>query len=278
VKASEPKSSGSEGARFSAWYAGRMIRVCLAGVTGWVGQPLAAAIEAAEDLELVAVVARRARGERLGRLTISGSVEEALATPSDVFVDYTSAGAVKEHVLAAVRAGRHVVVGSSGLSDDDFREIDQAARNASVGVLAVGNFAITAALLQRFAVEAARHLSSWEIIDSAYEGKMDAPSGTARELAWRLSEVRAPDVGVPMEKTVGDVAARGAAVNQSRIHSIRLPGYTIGVEVRFGQQNERLTLSYDGGPGATPYVAGTLLAIRRVREFTGVVRGMDRIL
>ncbi|WP_205519491.1 4-hydroxy-tetrahydrodipicolinate reductase [Pyxidicoccus caerfyrddinensis] len=250
----------------------------LAGVTGWVGQPLAAAIEAAADLELVAVVARRARGERLGKLTISGSVEEALATPADVFVDYTSAAAVKENVLAAVRAGRHVVVGSSGLSDDDFREIDPAARSAGVGVLAVGNFAITAALLQRFAVEAARHLSSWEIIDSAYEGKMDAPSGTARELAWRLSEVRAPDVEVPVEKTVGDVAARGAAVNQSRIHSIRLPGYTIGVEVRFGRQHERLTLSYDGGPGATPYVEGTLLAIRRVREFTGVVRGMDRLL
>ncbi|WP_253986574.1 4-hydroxy-tetrahydrodipicolinate reductase [Pyxidicoccus xibeiensis] len=255
-----------------------MIRVCLAGVTGWVGQPLAAAIEAAEDLELVAAVARRARGEPLGRLTISGSVEEALAVPSDVFVDYTSAAAVKDNVLAAVRAGRHVVVGSSGLTDEDIREIDGAARSARLGVLAVGNFAITAALLQRFAIEAARHLPSWEIIDSAYAGKMDAPSGTARELAWRLSEVRPPEVEVPVEKTVGDAAARGAAVNQSRIHSVRLPGYTIGLEIRFGQQDERLTLAYDGGPGATPYVAGTLLAIRRVREFTGVIRGMDRLL
>lgn len=255
-----------------------MIRICVAGVTGWVGQPLAAAIEAAEDLELVAAVARRAQGAPLGRLTISGSVEEALAVPSDVFVDYTSAVAVKPHVLAAVGAGRHAVVGSSGLTEEDLREIDTAARSAKVGVLAVGNFAITAALLQRFAVEAARHLSSWEIIDTAHAGKMDAPSGTARELAWRLSEVRAPELEVPVEKTVGDATARGAAVNQSRIHSVRLPGYTIGVEVRFGQQDERLTLSYDGGPGATPYVAGTLLAIRRVHEFVGVVRGMDRLL
>ncbi|WP_164021688.1 4-hydroxy-tetrahydrodipicolinate reductase [Pyxidicoccus trucidator] len=255
-----------------------MIRVCLAGVTGWVGQPLAAAIEAAEDVELVAAVARRARGEVLGRLTITGSVAEALAIPSDVFVDYTSANAVKDNVLAAVRAGRHVVVGSSGLTDEDVREIDGVARSARVGVLAVGNFSITAALLQRFAVEAARHLSSWEIIDSAYAGKMDAPSGTARELAWRLSEVRPPEVEVPVEQTVGDVTARGASVNQSRIHSIRLPGYTIGLEIRFGRQDERLTLSYDGGPGATPYVAGTLLAIRRVSEFIGVVRGMDRLL
>jgi len=259
-------------------YAEFMIRVCVAGVTGWVGEPLAAAIESEEDLALVAAVARRAAGQPLGRLTISGSVQAALAVPSDVFVDYTSAAAVKENVLAAVRAKRHVVVGSSGLSDEDFHEIDQAAKNARVGVVAVGNFAITAALLQRFAVEAARHLSSWEIIDSAHAGKMDAPSGTARELAWRLSEVRAPDVEVPVEKTVGDATARGAAVNQSRIHSLRIPGYTIGVEIRFGRQDERLTLSYDGGPGATPYVSGTLLAIRRVRDFVGVVRGMDRLL
>jgi 4-hydroxy-tetrahydrodipicolinate reductase len=255
-----------------------MIRVCLAGVTGWVGQPLAAAIGAAEDLELVAAVARRARGQMAGRTPIAGSVEEALAVPSDVFVDYTSAAAVREHVLAAVKAGRHAVVGSSGLDDGDFLELDEIARSRGVGVVAVGNFAITAALLQRFAVEAARHLPSWEIIDTAHAGKIDAPSGTARELAWRLSAVRPPETEVPVERTVGSVAARGAAIDNSRVHSLRLPGYTIGIEIRFGLQDERLTLSYDGGPGAAPYVAGTLLAIRRVREFTGVVRGLDRLL
>jgi 4-hydroxy-tetrahydrodipicolinate reductase len=255
-----------------------MIRVCLAGVTGWVGQPLAAAIDATDDLHLVAAVARRARGQVAGRASISGTVEEALAVPSDVFVDYTSAASVKKHAVAAVKAGRHVVVGSSGLGEDDFREVDEIARAARVGVVAVGNFAITAALLQRFAVEAARHLPSWEIIDTAYAGKTDAPSGTARELAWRLSAVRKPETEVPIERTVGSVAARGAEIDGSRVHSIRLPGYTIGIEIRFGLQDERLTLSYDGGPGATPYVAGTLLAIRRVREFTGVVRGLDRLL
>jgi 4-hydroxy-tetrahydrodipicolinate reductase len=255
-----------------------MIRVCLAGVTGWVGQPLAAAIDEADDLQLVAAVARRARGQVTGRTPITGTVEEALAVPSDVFVDYTSAAAVKDHVLAAVKAGRHVVVGSSGLGEDDFLEVDDIARAARVGVVAVGNFAITAALLQRFAVEAARHLPSWEIIDTAHAGKMDAPSGTARELAWRLSEVRKPETGVPIERTVGSPAARGAEIDHSRVHSIRLPGYTIGIEIRFGLPDERLTLSYDGGLGATPYVAGTLLAIRRAGEFTGVVRGLDRLL
>lgn len=225
-----------------------MIRVCLAGATGWVGRPLAEAIEAADDLSLAATVARSGAG------VTHTSVEDALRVPSDVFVDYTSAAAVKSNVMLAVNASRHVVVGSSGLTNDDFAEIDAAARAKNVGVLAVGNFAITAALLQRFAVEAAKHIEDFEIIDIAYKEKIDAPSGTARELAWRLGS------------------------DPAKVHSLRLPGYTIGLEVRFGREDERLTLHYDGGPGAKPYIAGTLLAIRRVGGMVGVVRGLDSIL
>ena len=198
--------------------------------------------------------------------------------PFDVLVDYTSASAVRGNVLAAVSAKRHVVVGSSGLTDDDFAQVDSAAQAASVGVVAVGNFAISAALMQRFAVEAAQHLSSWEIIDYAYAGKMDAPSGMARELAFRLSQVRTPEVAVPSEKTVGLPESRGGLLMGSPIHSIRLPGYTIGLEVIFGRADERLSIHYDAGPGAGPYIEGTLLAIRRVTEFRGLIRGLDRIL
>ena len=72
--------------------------------------------------------------------------------------------------------------------------------------------------------------------------------------------------------------ARGADIDGSRIHSLRLPGHTIGLEIRFGQQDERLSIQYDAGPGAAPYIAGTLLAIRRAPEVKGLVRGLDRIL
>jgi len=255
-----------------------MIRVIVAGATGWVGKPLIDAIISSTDLRLAGAVARRSRGQMIGDVTISGSVEEALRTPADVFVDYTSAAAVKANVLAAIRAGVHVVIGSSGLTADDFRELDVAAREHKTGVIAVGNFAISAALLQKFAVEAARHFSQWEIVDTAYAGKMDAPSGMSRELAWRMSEVAKPEFEVPVDETVGAKEARGADVNGSRIHSLRLPGYTIGLEVRFGAADERLTLQYDAGPGATPYIEGTLLAIRRAPGIIGVVRGLDRIL
>ncbi|HVS30868.1 MAG TPA: 4-hydroxy-tetrahydrodipicolinate reductase [Thermoanaerobaculia bacterium] len=255
-----------------------MLRVIVAGVTGWVGKPLAEEIQRADDLRLVGAIARGAAGQTFGDVTIVASAEDALADPADVFVDYTSAAVVKMNVLTAVRKRVHVVVGSSGLTDADFASIHDEAVSAGVGVLAVGNFAITAALLQKFAVEAAKYLPTWEVIDSAYAGKMDAPSGTARELASKLSRVRTPEVEVPIENTVGLSEARGAEVNGSRIHSIRLPGYTIGLEVRFGRLDERLTISYDGGTGAGPYIAGTMLAIRKVPQFTGVVRGMDQIL
>ncbi len=255
-----------------------MLRICLAGITGWVGRPLAEAIRAADDLELVAGIARSAAGSAVDGVPVSATIEEALKAEFDVLVEFTAADSARTHSLAAIRAGRHVLIGSSGLSTTDYDEIDAAAREHGVGVAAVGNFALTAGLLQRFAVDAARHLPSWEIVDTASGGKMDAPSGMARELAWRLSQVGAPEAEIPVERTVGEVAARGADIDGSRVHSLRLPGHTIGLSITFGQADERLTIAYDGGPGAAPYIDGVLLAIRRVPELTGLVRGLDQLL
>jgi 4-hydroxy-tetrahydrodipicolinate reductase len=255
-----------------------VIKVCIAGITGWVGAPLAEAVNAADDPQLVGGVARRAAGTTIAGAPVHATLADALATPFDVLVDYTIADAAKRHALAAAAAGRNVVVGTSGLTTDDYAEIDGVARASGTGVLAVGNFAITAALLDRFAVAAAEHLPSWEIIDLASDAKIDAPSGMARQLAWRLAQVRTPETRIPVDETIGEVATRGAEVDGSRIHSVRLPGHTIGLEIRFGLADERLTISYDGGPGAGPYVAGTLLAIRRVGGVVGVVRGLDAVL
>ncbi len=133
-----------------------MTRVCLAGATGWVGRGLVPAIVAAPDLELAAAVARRGAGKPLPEvlgtdapsLRVFGAVADALdAASCDVLVDYTSPEAVRGHVLEAVRRGVHAVIGTSGLTEEDFAAIDSAAREKSVGVLAAGNFALTAVLL-----------------------------------------------------------------------------------------------------------------------------------
>lgn len=262
------------------------LKVCIAGATGWVGKPLCLAVSQAEDLSLVGAVSRSHNGHNLRDATgdsqldlkISGSVAEALETPTDVLVDYTNAEVVKTNVLTAIGRGVRVVIGSSGLTDDDFEEINHAALKNNVGVIAAGNFAITAVLLQRFACETAKYLSHWEITDYAADTKQDAPSGTARELAFRLSEIRKPDITHPVEKTIGEKESRGATLRGSQIHSIRLPGYVISVEAIFGAKGERLSIRHDAGSGAEPYIQGTLLAIRKVRNYVGLIRGLDKIM
>jgi 4-hydroxy-tetrahydrodipicolinate reductase len=262
------------------------LNICIAGATGWVGRPLCLAVSATDDLNLVGAVSPTHKGRKVKDvvgdsnldLTISGSVAEALDTPTDVLVDYTNADAVKGNVMTAIRKGVHVVIGSSGLTDEDFSEINQAALEHNVGVIAAGNFAITAVLLQRFACEAAKYLSHWEIIDYASDTKQDAPSGTTRELAFRLSEIRRPDVTHPISETIGEKESRGTTLNGSQIHSLRLPGYVISVEAIFGAPEERLTIRHDAGSGAGPYIKGTLLAIHEVKNRVGLIRGLDKIL
>ena len=249
-----------------------MIRVCVAGVTGWTGRAVAAAIEDAEDLELVSGVSRSDPAS-------FSSVAEALdAVETDVLVDYTHASAVKDNVLAALERGVGAVVGSSGLTSDDYDEIEALARERHVGVIAGGNFSLTAALLLRLATEAARHVDAWEVIDYASAGKQDAPSGTSRELAERLEAVRRPALGVPLDEVLGAPGARGATVAGTQVHSLRLPSFVVSTEVVFAAEGERLSLRHDAGETPAPYVAGTLLAIRAVPGRVGLTRGLDRLL
>ena len=95
---------------------------------------------------------------------------------------------------------------------------------------------------------------------------------------YPLSEVRRPEVTHPITETVGVQESRGTTLNGSQVHSVRVPGYVIGVEAIFGAQDERLTIRHDAGSGAGPYIAGTLLAIRRVKDHIGLVRGLDKIM
>ena len=249
-----------------------VIRVCVAGVTGWTGRAVAEAVEAATDLELVSGVSRSDRAS-------FSSVAEALeAVAADVLVDYTHASVVRENVLAAIARGVGVVVGSSGMSATDYVEIDARAQEKRVGVIAAGNFSLTAALLLRFAAEAACHLEAWEVIDYASAAKQDAPSGTSRELAERLENVRAPALGVPLDETHGEREARGATVAGTQVHSLRLPSFTVSTEVVFAAEGERLSIRHDAGESPAPYVAGTLMAIRAVPGRVGLIRGLDQLL
>jgi 4-hydroxy-tetrahydrodipicolinate reductase len=268
-----------------------VIRVCIAGVTGWVGRSLAPVIATDPEFALVGAVAPSRAGQVLvdaldlhqvrtsiGDLRISASVREALTVDTDVLIDYTTPDVVKANVMEAIGRNVHCVIGTSGISDDDYREIAQAAEKANVGVIAGGNFAISAVLLEYFALVAARHMPSWELIDYASSTKPDAPSGTVRQLAYRLSEVRMPRIDVPVDQVRGEPAARGVSMKGTQVHSIRLPGHVIGVEVVFGQESERLSIRHDAGSGAEPYIGGTLLAAREVGRLRGLHRGLGPLM
>lgn len=272
------------------------LRICVAGATGWTGRELVKAIARSEDLELAGAVARAAAGQDAGiavgiaplGVAISASLEAALDAAqdscqgvggTDVVIDYTRPEAVKPHALAAIRRGIALVIGTSGLGAADYLEIDRAARAAGVGVVAAGNFSLTATLMQRFALMAAALIGDVEVIDYAGAAKPDTPSGTARELAERLGEARChPGSAVPLDQLRGPVETRGAIIGGVQVHSVRLPGHVLSCEAQFGMPGERLTIRHDAGESADPYVAGTLLAARRVRDAIGLRRGLDSVM
>jgi 4-hydroxy-tetrahydrodipicolinate reductase len=237
-------------------------------------------------MELVGGVSRSQAGKVIGDVLgieglaapIFATTADAVESKPDVFVEYTKPNVAKDNILAALRGGAHVVVGTSGLGEEDYKEIDEVAVEVKRGVLAVGNFAITAVLLQKFAEMAARFIPHWEIIDYAHSGKIDAPSGTARELANRLSRVRESQLDVPLETMQGPRESRGVRLNGSQVHSVRLPGYVISVDVIFGMPDQKLIIRHESGTSAEPYVDGALLAIRKVSGLVGIHRGLDRVM
>jgi 4-hydroxy-tetrahydrodipicolinate reductase len=262
------------------------IQVCVAGATGWTGSLLTRTIVASSEFQLVGAIARQKAGQDIGEalglpkagITIVHTLDDLLATPIDVLIDYSHPASVKDRTLKALDHGMRVVIGTSGLTAADFKEIEAKAQERQIGVIAAGNFSITAALAKHFALVAAKYLPSWEIIDYASASKIDAPSGTVQELAEELGQQATNQVGVPLEQTHGSKEARGASIAGTQVHSLRLPSYVIAFETIFGLPDERLTIRHDAGSGAEPYIGGTLLATRQVMRLTGLVRGLDRLL
>ena len=213
------------------------IRVAVAGAAGRMGLAVCEAVEGAEDMELT------------GRAdpALDATVESVLGE-ADVLVDFTRPDTALDNVRAAVGAGVHAVVGTSGWDVD-------AARGLSGGanVFFAPNFAIGAVLMMRFAAEASRHMAKAEIVELHHDRKLDKPSGTAA----RTAEV--------ME---GDVP----------IHSVRLPGLVAHQEVIFGDVGQTLTIRHDSTDRLS-FMPGVLLAVRRVAGLTASpVIGLDQLL
>ncbi|WP_456292809.1 4-hydroxy-tetrahydrodipicolinate reductase [Pseudomonas sp. AK106] len=266
------------------------MKIVIAGVTGWVGQAIFRKAIKTPGVEVVAGVSRSRAGEDMGTalglpatgIAIVGTLDEALNLPSDVVIDYTNTEGVRTHAPAVIRAGRALVIGTSGLDEIELQALDALARQHGVGVVAAGNFSISGTLLKRFALEAARYLADVEVVEYASARKQDVPTGTGRELAEALSALRQAPTTIPLEKLQGLVGGRGVPIGSGshavQLHSVYLPSYVLAVESIHATESERLVIRHEAGSSAQPYVAGTLLAARAALTLKGLLRGLESLI
>ena len=226
-----------------------MIRVAVAGAAGRMGATVCAAVEGAPDMELV------------GRADpVLGVALEEVLPDAEVVVDFTRPDTALANALACVRAGVHVVIGTTGFDIEPLRAARTPEGLPKANVLIAPNFAIGAVLMMRFAAEAARHMAGAEIVELHHDAKLDAPSGTAK----RTAELMA--------------AARGGGEKPVPIHSVRLPGLVAHQEVILGDVGQTLSIRHDT-TGRESFMPGVLLAVRRVGELReSPVVGLEQLL
>lgn len=244
------------------------IRVGVVGARGRMGQEVCRAVDAADDLELVAMIDQ---GDWLFNASDAGA---------EVVVDFTTPDAVMDHVHWCIDQGINVVVGTSGFTEQRLDRVrNWLSHRPEVGVVIAPNFGIGAVLMMQFAARAARFFESVEIIEQHHPKKLDAPSGTAahtaRVVAAARSAARMPAMpDATKDETPG---ARGTEIDGVRVHSVRAAGLVAHQEVLFGTTGETLTIRHDSYERAS-FMPGVLLAIRSVRQRPGLTVGLDALL
>lgn len=232
------------------------------GGRGRMGTVACAAIEAAPDLELAAVV-----GSQDDREVLRGC---------DVVVDLTRPDVVRGNVDWCVDAGICMVVGTTGWDEPALAALRTRLVSApALGVVVAANFSIAAALMIRFAAQAATYLSDVQIVELHHPQKEDAPSGTAVATAREVAERRGAGTSLPTGGAGGD--ALGAVVSGVPVHSVRLSGLVAHQRVLLGAVGETLTIQHDSYDRSS-FMPGLLMAVRTVRSRPGLTVGMEALL
>jgi 4-hydroxy-tetrahydrodipicolinate reductase len=269
-------------------------RVAVIGIAGRLGSVIAAGIVASDDLALVAAVSPSHAGRRLGEVVtnlpsghpaadiiIASDLDGLAAAGVDVAVEVTGPASVGANLIRLLELGIHAVVGATGISESDLETARALAAEGPARALVAANFAIGAVLLERLAVEVARHLPDVEIIELHHDRKLDSPSGTAIATARAIAAVRTSARSGPQADArstdLDDDRARGSLQHGVPVHAVRLPGLVAHEEVIFGAAGQTLTLRHDAFD-RTAFVPGALLACRRVAGLDGLVEGLGALL
>ena len=244
------------------------IRVGVLGARGRVGTEVCKAVDAADDMELVAMVDA---GDWMFNVADAGA---------EVVVDFTHPDVVMDNVRFCVDQGIHAVVGTTGFTETRLAQIREwLAPKPDLGVLVAPNFAIGAILCMRFAAMAARFYESVEIIELHHPRKADAPSGTAARTASLIAAARAQTGMAPSPDATSSAlpGARGADVDGVRVHSVRLTGLVAHQEVLLGTAGETLTIRHDTLDRSS-FMPGVLLGVRAVLHHPGLTVGLEPLL
>jgi len=244
------------------------IRVGVLGARGRMGTEVCKAVNATEDMELVAMVDE---GDWLFNVSDAGA---------DVVVDFTTPDVVMDNLHWCIDQGIHAVVGTSGFSPARLDRVRSwLSHKPGLGVVVAPNFAIGAVLMMEYAARAARFFESAEIVEMHHAGKVDAPSGTAMRTAEMIAEARAEAEMAPMPDATKDelAGARGAELRGVRVHSLRATGLVAHQEVLLGTTGETLTIRHDSYD-RNSFMPGVLLAVRSVLERPGLTVGLGALL
>lgn len=242
------------------------IKVIVNGACGKVGREVVKAVSKESGLELAGAVDISCAGSDIGDISGLGKIgikvtpdlaKTIIDTKADVIVDFTIPKTIMASIKAAVAAKANVVVGTTGLTEADLKDIAQLCEQNNVNVLVAPNFAIGAVLMMKFASEAVKHMPKAEIIELHHDQKLDAPSGTAIKTA--------------------EMMKKSSGTKEIPIHSVRLPGFVAHQEVIFGGLGQTLTIRHDS-INRESFMPGVILAVKKIKSLKGLVYGLENIL
>ena len=257
------------------------IKVVVQGAAGRMGREVVAAICRETDMEPVGAVDLRSGDtydlpDGSGSIPFSSSLEQILSTTSpQVLVDFTQAEVSMAAAPVAANHGINMVIGTTGISDENLHELERLAKEQSTGIFVAPNFALGAVLLMHLAKMAAPYFEYADIIEMHHEAKIDAPSGTALAMARAIGQDKRFQRNYPEKEPLP--GTRGGERNGIGIHSVRMAGRSAHHEVIFGTAGQTVTLRHDT-LGRDCYMPGVTRAIREVVNLKGLVVGLDKIL
>ncbi len=257
-------------------------KIIVTGANGKMGRETVKTIHSEPGMKLVGAVGRK---DMIGEdiisllglegppLEITSNLEEAIErTEADTLIEFSVPGAAMKNITIALERGLHVIVGTTGLKEEEIKQLEKLTAEVPGNLILAPNFSLGANLMLKFASLAASYFKRAEIIEMHQDKKEDAPSGTALKTAQLL----APICKGKKEKR-NSQPARGEDYQGISIHSVRLPGMVAHQEVIFGEEGQVLTLRHDTYDRSS-FMPGLLLALDKINEIDNMVYGLENLI